>query len=124
MLGYKAMWNGGRLHLADRWFPSSKTCSGCGVAKAKLPLRVRTFVCDACGLALDRDLNAARNLTLLIERESGTGVAGDPEPQGSNGRGADRKTPLAGPVAVKRPPHPGTVGRQRPTADNELSKIH
>ena len=124
MLGYKTSWNGGRLHLADRWFPSSKTCSGCGVAKAKLPLRVRTFVCDACGLALDRDLNAARNLAFLVERESGTGVAGDPEPQSSIGRGADRKTPQAGPVAVKRPPHPGTVGRKRPTADRELTKAH
>ena len=124
MLGYKTIWNSGRLHTADRWFPSSKTCSGCGVAKAKLPLRVRTFTCDACGLVLDRDLNAARNLALLVERESGTAVAGDPEPQGSNGRGADRKTPLAGPVAVKRPPHPGTVGRQRPTADRELTKAH
>jgi IS605 OrfB family transposase len=124
MLGYKTLWNGGRLHVADRWFPSSKTCSGCGVAKAKLPLRVRTFVCDACGLVLDRDLNAARNLALLVERESGTGVAADPEPPGSIGRGADRKTPLAGPVAVKRPPQPGTVSRQRPTTDHALTKAH
>ncbi|MEU5937973.1 IS607 family element RNA-guided endonuclease TnpB [Micromonospora sp. NPDC047548] len=117
MLGYKTTWNGGRLVIADRWFPSSKTCSDCGVVKAKLPLRVRTFKCDACAVVLDRDLNAARNLALLVERAAGTGVAGDPEPQGSNGRGADCKTPLAGPVAVKRPPRPGTVGRQRPTAD-------
>ena len=124
MLGYKTLWNGGRLHVADRWFPSSKTCSGCGVVKAKLPLRVRTFICDACGLVLDRDLNAARNLALLVEREAGTGVAGDLEPQGSNGRGADRKTPLAGLVAVKRPPHPGTVGRKRPTADRVPTKAH
>ncbi len=124
MLGYKTTWNGGRLKTADRWFPSSKTCSGCGVAKAKLPLRVRTFECDACGMVLDRDLNAARNLALLVERVAGTGVAGDPEPQGSYGRGADRKTPLAGPVAVKRSPHPGTVGRKRPTADRELTNAH
>jgi putative transposase len=96
MLGYKTTWNGGRLHVADRWFPSSKTCSECGVTKAKLPLRDRTFLCDACGLVLDRDLNAARNLARLVERESGTGVAGDPEPHGSIGRGADRKTPYCG----------------------------
>jgi putative transposase len=70
------------------------------------------------------DLNAARNLALLVERESGTGVAGDPQPQGWNGRGADRKTPLAGPVAVKRPPRQGTVGRKRPTADRELTNAH
>jgi IS605 OrfB family transposase len=124
MLGYKTVWNGGRLHTANRWFPSSKTCSGYGVVKAKLPLRVRTFTCDACGMVLDRDLNAARNLALLVDRESGTAVAGYPQPQGWNGRGADRKTPLAGPVAVKRPPHQGTVGRQRPTADRELTKTH
>ena len=124
LLGYKALWNGGRLHVADRWFPSSKTCSGCWVVKAKLPLRVRTFTCDACGLVLDRDLNAARNLALPLEREAGTGVAGDPEPQGSNGRGADRDTPPAGPVATKRPPHPGTVGRKRPTADHGRTNAH
>jgi hypothetical protein len=87
-------------------------------------LRVGTFVCDACGLVLDRDLNAARNLALLMQREAGTGVAGDPEPQGSIGRGADRKTPLAGPVALKRPPQLGTVGRKQPTADPELTKVH
>ena len=122
MLGYKTTWGGGRLVVADRWFPSSKTCSACGVVKAKLPLRVRTFTCNGCGLGLDRDLNAARNLARLVGRESGTGVAGDPEPEGSNGRGADRNTPPAGLVATKRPPHPGTVGRQRPTADREPTK--
>jgi len=124
MLGYKTTWNGGRLVTASRWFPSSKTCSACGAVKAKLPLRVRTFECDACAMVCDRDLNAASNLALLVERETGTGVAGDPKPQGSNGRGADRNTPLAGPVAVKRPPHLGTVGRQRPTADRELTNAH
>jgi len=124
MLGYKTMWNGGRLVTADRWYPSSKTCSDCGVVKAKLPLRVRTFECEACAMVCDRDLNAASNLARLVEREAGTGVAGDPKPQGCNGRGADRKTPLAGPVAVKRPPRLGTVGRQRPTADRELTNAH
>jgi IS605 OrfB family transposase len=37
-LAYKTVWNGGRLLVADRWYPSSKTCSGCGAAKAKLAL--------------------------------------------------------------------------------------
>jgi IS605 OrfB family transposase len=36
-LTYKTTWNGGRLVVADRWYPSSKTCSGCGVVKPKLP---------------------------------------------------------------------------------------
>jgi putative transposase len=63
---YKSGWVGSRVHLANRWFPSSKTCSGCGVVKTKLRLSERTFRCDECGLALDRDLNAARNLAALV----------------------------------------------------------
>ena len=54
MLGYKTTWNGGTLIPADRWFPSSKTCSGCGAVKAKLALSERTYVCTECGLVLDR----------------------------------------------------------------------
>ncbi|MBW5487166.1 IS607 family element RNA-guided endonuclease TnpB, partial [Streptomyces bambusae] len=54
-----------RIVVADRWYPSSKTCSGCGAAKAKLPLHVRTYECDACGLVIDRDDNAALNLAAL-----------------------------------------------------------
>jgi putative transposase len=102
-LGYKAAWHGGRLIVADRWFPSSKTCSGCGVVKAKLPLSERTYACAACGLVLDRDFNAARNLAALGRRElAGSG----PD---SNGRGADRQTPVRVQVAVKR--QPGTRKR-------------
>jgi putative transposase len=65
MLAYKSAWNGGTLLTADRWFPSSKTCSGCGEAKAKLALSERVFRCEACGLVIDRDVNAARNLLKL-----------------------------------------------------------
>ncbi|TDD68147.1 transposase [Actinomadura darangshiensis] len=61
-LGYKTGWNGGQLVVADRWFPSSKRCSGCGAVKPKLPLRIRTYLCEHCGLELDRDENAALNL--------------------------------------------------------------
>lgn len=46
----------------DRYFPSSKTCSSCGYHKADLLLGERTFVCPSCGLAIDRDFNAALNL--------------------------------------------------------------
>ncbi|WP_237519648.1 RNA-guided endonuclease InsQ/TnpB family protein [Streptomyces sp. HUCO-GS316] len=49
-----------RTSVASRWYPSSKTCSGCGAVKANLPLHVRTYHCDACGLALDRDDKAAQ----------------------------------------------------------------
>ncbi len=61
-LEYKCRWYGSELVFADRWFPSSKLCSDCGVVKTKLSLSERMFDCDACGLELDRDLNAARNL--------------------------------------------------------------
>lgn len=61
-LTYKAAWYGAEVVVADRWLASSKTCSRCGTVKAALPLSVRTFRCDDCGLALDRDFNAARNL--------------------------------------------------------------
>ncbi len=46
----------------DRYYPSSKTCSGCGFHKADLTLGDRVFDCPSCGLTIDRDLNAALNL--------------------------------------------------------------
>ena len=48
--------------MADRWYPSSKTCSGCGMAKDDLTLKDRVYRCTGCGLTMDRDLNAAVNL--------------------------------------------------------------
>ena len=62
-LACKTEWNGGRLIPAGRWYPSSKTCSGCGAVKAKLALSERTYACTTCGLVLDRDENAARDRT-------------------------------------------------------------
>ena len=61
-LEYKTARTGAVLRVVDRWFPSSKTCSNCGVVKAKLPLAERVFNCDDCGLSIDRDLNAAINI--------------------------------------------------------------
>ena len=61
-LEYKALWYGARVVKSDRFFASSKTCSSCGVAKANLPLDIRTYHCETCGLTVDRDLNAATNL--------------------------------------------------------------
>ncbi|MER5382894.1 IS607 family element RNA-guided endonuclease TnpB [Streptomyces sp. NPDC002688] len=92
-LTYKTKRNGCRIATADRWYPSSKTCSGCGAVKAKLPLHVRTYTCEACGLTLDRDDNAARNLAALATAVTGTGVAGDQDTvKVSKPRGADHKT--------------------------------
>lgn len=59
---YKAHWSGVKFVLADRWFASSKICSGCGSKKEKLKLSERIYVCDECGLVIDRDLNASINL--------------------------------------------------------------
>ena len=75
---YKTARTGAVLRVVDRWFPSSKTCSKCGVVKAKLSLSERTFNCDACGLSMDRDLNAAINIC----------VAGS-APETLNARGGD-----------------------------------
>ena len=77
-LEHKTARSGAALRVVDRWFPSSKTCSNCGVVKAKLSLSERTFNCDACGLSIDRDLNAAINIQ----------VAGS-APETLNARGED-----------------------------------
>ena len=61
-LDYKTARTGAQLHVIDRWFASSKTCSNCGRVKAKLSLNERTYKCDGCGLVIDRDLNAAINI--------------------------------------------------------------
>jgi putative transposase len=66
-LTYKTSWYGSHLIVADRFYPSSKTCSACGWVKAKLTLAERSFACEGCGLQLDRDLNAARNLAKLVQ---------------------------------------------------------
>jgi putative transposase len=64
-LSYKCAWYGSRLVVADRFFPSSKTCSGCGMTRDRLDLGERVFECDVCELSLDRDENAAINLRRL-----------------------------------------------------------
>ena len=85
-LTYKCGWYGSRLVVAPRFFPSSKSCSGCGFIKAKLPLGVRVFRCEACGLAIDRDLNAARNLARLAE--AGLVAGSSPETENACGEGS------------------------------------
>jgi len=64
-LAYKAEWAGVEVIEADRWFPSSKTCSGCGKVKSDLSLSDRVYQCGECGLRVGRDLNAAINLKQL-----------------------------------------------------------
>jgi putative transposase len=61
-LTYKCDWYGSKLTVVDRFYPSSKTCSGCSKVKKELALKERTYCCEHCGLKIDRDLNAAINL--------------------------------------------------------------
>src|SRR5215218_9018981 len=122
-LGYKTAWAGGTLVQADTFYPSSKTCSGCGHVKAKLPLSERTYRCERCGLVLDRDENAARNLAALVLTQTGAEVVAGSDPETRNARGADVRPGLTGQTAVnqeagtgRRPGETGTVGAQAPTA--------
>jgi putative transposase len=62
-LEYKCKETGTELVVADRFYPSSKTCSQCGAVKKDLSLKDRTYECLHCGMSLDRDLNAAINLS-------------------------------------------------------------
>jgi putative transposase len=61
-LRYKTTWYGITLKEVSRWYPSSKTCSGCGAVREELDLSERVFICFECGLTLDRDDNAALNV--------------------------------------------------------------
>ena len=61
-LEYKAAMRGGQVWVADRFYPSSKTCSCCGHKLEKLDLSVRAWTCPSCSTHHDRDVNAAINL--------------------------------------------------------------
>jgi putative transposase len=111
LLAYKTGWYGSRLIVAGRFYPSSKTCSACGWVKAKFTLSELTFKCGACGLVLDRDLNAARNLANLAQQVAQSGW------ETKNARGVDVRPGLAGRTAMKReagigpsPDKTGSVG--------------
>ncbi|MGL5195778.1 MAG: RNA-guided endonuclease InsQ/TnpB family protein [Chroococcales cyanobacterium] len=60
-LGYKTERYGSKLVIADRFYPSSQLCSNCN-HRQKMPVVRRTFECQNCGLAIDRDLNASITL--------------------------------------------------------------
>lgn len=61
-LAYKAVVAGTRVHVADRFFPSSKRCNSCGAVNKELKLSDRIWTCSDCGTVHDRDGNAANNL--------------------------------------------------------------
>ena len=91
-LEYKTARTGARLHVIDRWYPSSKTCSNCGTVKAKLSLSERVYHCEKCGLVIDRDVNAAINIQ----------VAGS-APETLNARGGSGRRADASRRATRHP---------------------
>lgn len=96
-LHYKAHLYGSEVVEADRWYPSSKTCSDCGAITAKMPLSLREWTCP-CGATHDRDINAAKNLrgVALARASSARSNA-----CGEEGSGFDRKTGVK-PASVKQ----------------------
>ena len=61
---YKSELYGIKLVIADRFYPSSKTCSHCGSIKKDLKLKDRVYSCSHCGTVIDRDYNASLNLSM------------------------------------------------------------
>jgi putative transposase len=99
---YKAAWYGARVILADRWEPSSKRCSGCGWIDADLTLADRVYHCEACGLVLDRDLNAAINLGKLAGSLSDSRNACGADSAGSSREAGVKLSAKRGPRARKK----------------------
>ena len=99
---YKASWYGSRVILADRWEPSSKRCSGCEWVDADLTLSDRTFHCVACGLVLDRDLNAAINLAKLAGSLSDSLNACGADSAGSSRKAGVKLSAKRGPRARRK----------------------
>ena len=92
------------LVVTGRWYPSSKTCSGCGHLLAELKLGTRHWTCPSCGTRHDRDLNAAKNILA-----AGRAVARG-SPGGACGAGIRHlETPPVRP-AVKQEPRLVTAG--------------
>ncbi len=114
-LAYKTLWRGGTLIEAPSLYPSSKTCSGCGTAKAKLPLSERTYRCEHCGLILDRDLNAARNLAAIAESVAPSGGetinARSRPPTRERTQNPCQTRPFSRAVGRPRSPHHQPVGQ-------------
>lgn len=100
-LTYKAAWYGSRVVVVSRWEPSSKTCSACGWVDENLELSDHVFRCQQadCGQVLDRDLNAAINLSNLAGSSSDSQNACG---AGSAGRGREAAVKLP---AMKQEPN-------------------
>jgi putative transposase len=125
-LSYKAAWFGTEMVVCDRWFPSTKACSRCGLVKQAMGLAERMFYCGACGLAVDRDRNAAANLAAWAERyhaqapdrQAGGRVVNASGGEGTGHRHGDgetspgeRGTDALALMACHRTPEEGAFGR-------------
>jgi putative transposase len=90
-LEYQCGWLGFAFEKVDRWFSSTRTCSECGAVRPNMDLSERTFVCHSCGVMIDRDRNAALNLS-------------NAESYPASGRGAEMSPAIFGwqATAVKR----------------------
>ncbi|BCJ75000.1 resolvase [Catellatospora sp. IY07-71] len=118
-IGYKQQWRGGRLTLADRWYPSTKTCASCRAVAQAMALSQRTFACQACGYQADRDLNAAVNLAIWAEQHDAQVRdlhAGGPVTNARRGEGSGPRTRAGetSPDDAGTPSAPAGARRGRP----------
>jgi putative transposase len=99
-LTYKTEEHGHRVIVVNRFYPSSKLCSHCGETKAKLALSDRVFECSKCGISLDRDVNAARNIRdegiRLLTNGASTVAGHQPETLNAGSRDRETKPPRRG----------------------------
>ncbi|MFE2068275.1 RNA-guided endonuclease InsQ/TnpB family protein [Streptomyces sp. NPDC059467] len=107
MLEYKCAWYGRELVVVDRFLPSSKTCSACGLVRDPLPLGVRAWTCEGCGAQHDRDCNAAQNIVAAGLAVSACGGRVSPQRR-SSGRAAGDE---AGSLRARAMGVPAPVGR-------------
>lgn len=111
-LEYKATWYGSAVHLAGRYQPTSKTCSACGAVKPKLSLSERIYHCEHCGISIDRDVNAARNIAATARHNVAPGRGKTQNGLPPNGSAPQRTEPawqispalVLGRAARKGPP--------------------
>jgi putative transposase len=94
MLEYKAAWYGRQVIAVDRWYPSSKLCSACGLLAEQMPLNVRKWTCR-CGTTHDRDVNAALNILAagLAVAACGAGVRPQRESSRTGQSAVKQETP-------------------------------
>lgn len=103
MLKYKSASVGKGYIEVNGFFPSSKACSCCGHVVQSLPLNIRAWKCDKCGITHDRDVNAAKNIALEAQRMIAVGMTGTAN-RGTVSHGRGRKSSVhAGAVEVGSP---------------------